>query len=216
MATGNLSLLPSQALVRTGPVDHADWNYRPVLGWIQRLRFRLIQSLLPRTTVQRLLEVGYGCGIFMPTLAQYCNELHGIDIHDQTQPVTEQLAKHQVTAQLVTGTAEALPYADQFFDTIIAVSSLEFIENIEQGTTELRRVLQPAGQLILVTPGQSPILDWGLKLLTGESAKSDYADRRGRLMPALQTAFSISEQRCFPRWVPGIKMYQAYAMRKKS
>ncbi len=126
----------------------------------------------------------------MPTLAQHCNELHGIDIHDQTQEVSDQLAKHQVTAHLVTASAETLPYPDQFFDTIVAVSSLEFIENIEQAATELSRVLQPRGHLILVTPGQSPILDWGLKLMTGESAKSDYADRRGRLMPALLHEFS--------------------------
>ena len=51
--------LPLEALIKTGPVDHADWNYKPLLGWIQRERFQLAQTLLPRKPVPRLLEIGY-------------------------------------------------------------------------------------------------------------------------------------------------------------
>ena len=41
-----LHLLPEEVLIKTGPVDHADWNFRPILGSIQRSRFRLMLDLL--------------------------------------------------------------------------------------------------------------------------------------------------------------------------
>ena len=64
----NLKLLPREALIQTGEVDHADWNYRPLLGMIQRLRFRLILRILAGRKYHRLLEIGYGSGVFMPEL----------------------------------------------------------------------------------------------------------------------------------------------------
>jgi ubiquinone/menaquinone biosynthesis C-methylase UbiE len=193
-----LKLLPANVLVKTGPVDHGEWNFRPILGWIQRLRFRMIQSLLPVRPVTRLLEVGYGSGIFMPTLAESCYELYGIDIHPFHHTVEDRLKVFHIKAELQSGSAEVLPYPSDFFDTVVAVSCLEFIEDIEVAVLELHRVLKPDGHLILVTPGYSPILDWGLKLLTGESAQQDYNDRRQRLLPTLQQFFNIHQKQVFP------------------
>ena len=84
----SLKLLPPEVLIKTSEVDHADWNYRPLLSWIQRLRFRHIVSMLAGERFQRLLEVGYGSGIFMPELKQYCDELYGIDLHKKQQVYT--------------------------------------------------------------------------------------------------------------------------------
>jgi tRNA G46 methylase TrmB len=69
-ASRQLSLLPPSALLRTGPVDHADWNYRPLIGTVQRIRFRLVCRLLGNGRFDRLLEIGYGSGVFMPELAK--------------------------------------------------------------------------------------------------------------------------------------------------
>jgi len=59
-----LSLLPEHALLTTSEIDHANWNYRPILGRIQRLRFDLIRSILGGKHALRLLEIGYGSGCF--------------------------------------------------------------------------------------------------------------------------------------------------------
>src|SRR3978361_950468 len=100
-----LKLLPRNALVKTGDVDHAEWNFRPILGQIQRIRFRLIRKLLKGRHWGRLLEVGYGSGVFMPGLARYCDELFGIDPHPHPEAVADVLSKHGVKAQLVSGSA---------------------------------------------------------------------------------------------------------------
>lgn len=200
----SLKLLPQENLLKTGEVDHADWNYHPVLGWIQRQRFKLILSLLAKTKVHRILEIGYGSGIFMPELSHRCQELYGIDIHEKQNSVTEVLAKLNVSAKLYSGSATLLPFEPNFFDILVAVSSLEYIENLEAACLEIQRVLKPEGHLVIVTPGFSPTVDLGLKILTGRNAKNDYGDRRKLLIPTLLKYFTVVEKRTVPRFGSGL------------
>ena len=210
-------LLPADALLSTGPVDHADWNYRPLLGWIIRLRYRLVVSLLPPGRVPMLLEVGYGSGVFMPELRRHCDELHGVDIHERSAEVEARLAEHRVNAFLHTASVESLPYEDGTLDCVVAVSSLEFVSEIERAARELKRVLRPNGCLVLVTPGSSALVDAGLELLTGESAANDYGGRRERLLPALLECFTIDRRKTFPPLASRLVcVYTAMRMRPRS
>lgn len=190
----SLKLLPPDALLKTGEVDHANWNYRPFLGTISRTRFRLALSLLPEGKVGRLLEVGYGSGVFMPELAERCEELYGIDIHPAPEQVMSLLAGFNVRARLYSGSVASMPFTDNFFDTIVAISSLEFIEDLGAACVEMKRVLAPGGFLVAITPGHSPVVDFGLKMLTGKSAKDDFGDRRQMILPTLQEHFTIARQ----------------------
>ena len=193
-----MELLPQDSLIKTGPVDHADWNYKPVLGWIQRQRFRLALSLLPKNRSGRLLEIGYGSGVFLPELSRRCEELHGIDIHSRNQEVTSELAKQGVAAQLGTASAESLPFENGYFDYAVAVSSLEFVPSVPAACKEIVRVLKPNGSLVVITPGHSPVVDFGLKVLTGESAKKDYGEKRESLLDVVEEHFLVMEKRLFP------------------
>lgn len=190
-----MRLLPREALFKTGPVDHADWNYKPLLGTIQRLRFKLALDLIREQRYGRMLEIGYGSGVFMPELAQYCGELYGVDVHDHTEAVRQRLEQNQVKATLCTSGAESLPFDNEFFDCVVAVSSLEFVTDLEKVCAEANRVLTPSGRLIVITPGSSPLLDFGLKILTGKSAKSDFGDRRSKILPTLERFFTFSSKR---------------------
>jgi ubiquinone/menaquinone biosynthesis C-methylase UbiE len=187
----SLKLLPEHDLLVTGPVDHADWNYRPLLAPIARRRFRLILDLMPPRKVQRLLEVGYGSGIFMPELALRCEELYGIDVHDRFEAVRERLQTSGVIANLSRQDAASTDFPSEFFDAIVAVSAIEFIERIEDAARELARILTPGGRLLMVMPNSSPVLDAALRVTTGESANRDYGDRRKHVLPALERYFKI-------------------------
>ncbi len=211
----SLRLLPREALVKTNPVDHADWNYQPLIGMIQRWRFRLISKLLAGERCERLLEIGYGSGVFMPELARYSTGLYGIDPHPCNQQVAESLQKHGVVAELHSGSAESLPFPDAHFDCIVSVSALEYIPDIDVACREMVRVLKPGGRLVCVTPGFSPLVDWGLRVLTGEKA-SQYGDRRERLMPALHRYFEQERQLSVPP-LGGrlLRLYSALRMRRR-
>lgn len=209
-ARDTLQLLPRDAIAQTNGVDHADWNYKPILGRIQRLRFSLVRKLLRHSHANRLLEIGYGSGIFMPELDKYCDNLYGIDPHPHHDTVAHTLAKHGVRSNLVSGSAMSMPYEDDFFDTIVAVSAMEFVSDLRLACVEIRRVLAPGGSFVVITPGESPLVDLGLKVLTGKTAKADFADRRSAIMPCLTEHFDIRQRIDVPRFIgPALKLYTA-------
>jgi ubiquinone/menaquinone biosynthesis C-methylase UbiE len=193
-----LKLLPRSALVKTGNVDQADWNYRPVLGSIQRVRFRLITSLLPDAGASRLLELGYGSGVFLPELARHCTELCGVDVHRRNQEVMDILARSGVRAQLHVAGAETLPFDAHIMDVVVAVSSLEFMHDLDAACREVRRVLRPTGCFVVVTPGRSALVDMGVKLLTGTSARTEFGSRRDQVLPTLRRHFRVERHLHYP------------------
>ncbi len=196
-AAVNISLLPLEALVRTSRVDHADWNYRPFLALVMRRRFALALALLRGKNLNRVLEVGFGSGIFMPELARRYPHVYGIDVHEQVALVQERLRERNLNAVLSRQDASDTNFPDGFFDGIVSVSAIEFIENIESAAREFFRVLSPNGCMIAVMPGKSPVLDFLLHVSTGEDAQSDYGDRRERVLPVMLEYFSIVRKRRF-------------------
>lgn len=213
---GDLSLLPPDALVKTGDVDHADWNHKLFLGTIARARFHLVRDLLGARRGRRLLEIGYGSGVFLPELVKYGEEVYGIDIHHQHKNVTEILSAYGVTAELVSGAAENMPWNEDFFDFIIAVSTLEFVSDLDAVCLEVKRTLRASGSFVVVTPGQSPILDFGLKILTGKSAKEDFADRRSLILPTLHKHFNVRKELTYPRRASSlVRLYTALELSGK-
>jgi ubiquinone/menaquinone biosynthesis C-methylase UbiE len=193
-----MRLLKPELLIKTGEVDHADWNYRPVLGWIERVRFSLVITLLNEVKCHCLLEVGYGSGILMPELSRYCDELSGIDIHDKAVDIQKVLDQNGVKTKLYTGTIEKSILPGNYYDYVVAVSALEFVHNISAACQEIRRILKPEGFLIVVTPGRSKMLDFGLKILTGESAEHDFENRRELLLPTLMENFTLTQSLIVP------------------
>jgi len=205
-----LRLLPKEDLITTSGVDHADWNYNPALSYIMRRRFELVRRLLPARRVHRMLEIGFGSGVFMPDLASRCDELYGIDIHTHVEEVRAALAERGVAATLSRQDAAHMNFPDTFFDAIVSVSALEFIQNIEEAAREIARVLKPGGLLVGVMPAKSAVLDFALHTLTGADPHEDYGERRERVIPTLLQQFRIVRTL---RFVP---IYTAYALELQS
>jgi 2-polyprenyl-3-methyl-5-hydroxy-6-metoxy-1,4-benzoquinol methylase len=212
-----LRLLPRSLLVKTSSLDQSEWVYRPVLGAVQRMRFSGVASLLgAQSRAPRLLEIGYGSGILMPELARHCDQLYGLDAHPYAAAVAERLTQVGVSAMLVTGDACSLPYRDGSFDTVVVVSVLEFVADVFAAVREVIRVLTPRGIAIVVTPGSSPVLDLGLKILTGERAEDTFKGRRPQVVSALHAAGDIVATRLLPRAFGRLlPVYRVIAVRRR-
>ena len=206
-------LLPRSAAIGTGFQDVPSLNYHPVLGFISRLRFAIVLSLLPKKRFPRLLEVGYGSGIFQPELARHCDELYGVDVHPYARRVSRNLQSCQVDTRLVQGDGLAVPFADHSFDCVLAMSCMEYMDPLDQAAREMRRILKPGGAFLCVTPGNSPVIDFGHDLLTGRSVRNGYGDRRSALIPTLSRYFTVQEELTMPRFGgPLVTLYRGYRL----
>src|SRR6476646_376397 len=125
-----MDLLPETALVKTSDLDQGQWNYSGVLGWASRQRITMVDRLLTGVDTGHLVEIGYGSGIFAPTLARHCTRLSGVDVHDKPRQVTDALAAYGILAELRTGSVTDLPYDDGSVDTVVCISVLEFVDDL--------------------------------------------------------------------------------------
>src|SRR5262249_17709695 len=148
------------------------------------------------------VEVGYGSGIFLPALAGRCERLYGVDVHPNAEAVSEKLSARGVRAQLMLARVENLPFDTASFDAVVSVSTLELVEDIDQGCLELARVLRPGGIGVFITPGFSPALDLGFLLLTGQRAEDSFRGRRPAVLPPLDPPFRIVRTVHYPRLAP--------------
>ena len=215
-----MNLLPKGLLVKTSELDQAPWSYaRGPLGIASRARFHLVLAALRRLERQpdrRLVEVGYGSGLFLPELARQCDTLLGIDVHPHAAAVAAALRRVGADADLRQGSVESLPLPDASVDVAVVVSALEFVDDIHAAARELARVLRPGGALVVVTPGQGRLLDLGLTVLTGENPEDTFQGRRGTILPALRTVLREEAVTTFPpRWLPLMpRLYTCSLLRK--
>jgi len=100
----------------------------------------------------RILDAGCGQGKMLLQFHRTDVDIVGVDSCDKTitragQNVN-QLAKNK-KINLVTASLVKLPFPDNYFDAIISLDVIEFIEDDASAFKELARVLNPVGKLIV-------------------------------------------------------------------
>jgi SAM-dependent methyltransferase len=211
---GTVLLLDENHLICTGRSDKAHWVHSRVLGPLQRKRFQLALKLLGDHRFGRLLEIGYGSGVFLPELARHCEKLYAADVHVRGGSVREILTKRNVSVQIVRATMAALPFADGCMDCVVAISCLEYCPDQDAVCKAIRRILVPGGLLVLVTPGYSRLVDFGLCALTGTDAREEYGLRRETLIASLEKYFAITARINFPvGFASSCNLYRAFGVR---
>lgn len=141
-----------------------DQYYRPFQGYFMRKRLELAFSMLGRKKFDKILDVGYGGGTFVPMLAKVANKVYGIDtIPDKQMKLVKQILKREgVDADLIVGSIFKSPYKDNFFDGAVCISVLEHFKGKElnKAVSEMYRVLKPGGTLVMGFPVKNPMTDF--------------------------------------------------------
>ena len=115
----------------------------------KRIEEAIAFSELTNTTVA--LDVGCGVGILMEQIHEICPDckLYGIDINVNVNRLN--IPNCDFRVEDVT----KLGFAEDFFDIVYALDTLEHIENITDALNEIRRVLKPGGQFIVSGPTEN-------------------------------------------------------------
>jgi SAM-dependent methyltransferase len=117
--------------------------------------FDAVAELQPR----RVLEVGCGMGNFAERLAR---ETSAEVVATDLSPRMVELARERGLDARVADVQE-LPFDDGEFDCAVANAMLYHVEGLDRALSELARVLEPGGKLVVVTIGEDHMAEvWRL------------------------------------------------------
>lgn len=113
-------------------------------------------SLLEQVSVDGpILEVGCGTGGFLTAAARAGRTVIGVDIAARWMVVARRrLTDAGCRVPLIAASADALPWRDGTFSTVVADSLIEHLDDPSAALREWARVLKPGGTLIVRSPNR--------------------------------------------------------------
>jgi ubiquinone/menaquinone biosynthesis C-methylase UbiE len=98
----------------------------------------------------RVLEIGVGTGLSFPHYTEV-EELVGVDPSEpMLRRARRRAAELARDVRLVEAPAEALPFEDKSFDTVVSLAVLCTVDDPPRVLQEIRRVLRPGGRLVFL------------------------------------------------------------------
>ena len=170
-------------------------GYDRDIAFFERIQFGGGREWVCSRATGRVLDVAIGTGLNLPFYPTDIS-LTGVDLSPAMLAIARQRAADLGReVELHEGNAEALPFADASFDTVVCTLSLCTIPDHAKAIAEMHRVLRPGGKLLLLDHIGSrwwPV--WAvLKLLELFTARNgEYMTRRP--LPMLGPAgFTVTE-----------------------
>lgn len=214
-------LPPKKYLKKTDIGDPLFYHYIPAIGYVFKKRLEVtLQNL--GSGFNNLLEIGFGSGILFPELAARSKKLFGVEMHDSIDLVKDMAEKTGIKAELKFGSVLELPYQDEFFDGVVAVSVFEHIfpKDLDRAFSEVKRVLQRNGRAVISFPTRNIITDiffqtlgwnkkeWNPRVMHPSSHKD--------IILAAKRHLKVKNITIFPRWLPiGLSLYCSIACQKE-
>jgi len=166
-----LKLVPRFEIKSFDDSDPVRFYYWPLLGRLYRERTELCLSLC--NPGRRVLEVGFGSGVTFLNLNEFYDEIYGIDLTADAEGVASMYAKRGIRTFLTKGSIVETPYEPDYFDTVLLISILEHLSNIDlyKAVNEINRILKPGGQLVYGVPVHRPLTSLAFKVLGCDISK---------------------------------------------
>jgi len=120
----------------------------PVFDWLFYNRYR--RTAMSHAT-GRLLMVGLGPGTDLKFLPSAVTSVAAVEPEAAFRRTAATLAlRHGVTADIVNGTGESIPFPDNSFDSVHVGLVLCSVDDVAATLDEIRRVLVPGGKLVVL------------------------------------------------------------------
>ncbi|MCM1966322.1 methyltransferase domain-containing protein [Streptomyces sp. G1] len=150
--------------------DHAR-SYDRQMRFFERTLFGESRSWVCSRATGEVLEVAIGTGLNLPLYPPGVR-LTGIEWSPQMLALARRRADELgLVADLREGDAQALPFPDASFDSVVCTLGLCAIPDEQRAIAEMSRVLKPGGRLLLLDHVPSTVwplraLQWLMELLT--------------------------------------------------
>jgi 2-polyprenyl-3-methyl-5-hydroxy-6-metoxy-1,4-benzoquinol methylase len=116
-------------------------------NWDANFYSKFVDALRPNKPGARVLDVGCGAGQVVGKLTEAGFEAWGVDV---SEPNIKRAQQFSSRCQFYDG--KHLPFPDGHFSSVGALNVLEHVEEPEAFITELVRVVEPGGRIVLSSP----------------------------------------------------------------
>lgn len=152
---------PSPALGSL-PAAYEAWRGSALGRITDRIEEQLILGLVGPVQGKRVLDVGCGDGVLSVALARAGADVTGVDADPRMLTAArDRASKADATITFIEGDAWQLPFADDTFDVVAAITVLCFIGDAARAANEMARVLRPGGRLVIGELGRHSL--WAAK-----------------------------------------------------
>jgi len=196
-----LRLPPKGTLEQNGPDDPLRYYYYPFVCLLYRHRINQALSLLT-PPYESILEVGYGSGILLPTLASIGRTVYGIDLDSDPARVKFNLVKVGVSASLLRGDISHTNYTDNSFDLIVAISVFEHILEPEPAINEIFRLLKPNGDFLVGMPRVDTLMKIVFPLIGYHNIEAHHVTDYRHFLKLTRNRFELIKFAKMPSFVP--------------
>lgn len=152
----------STTTIATLPAAYQAWRASALGRITDRIEEELVVDLIGPLRGMRVLDIGCGDGALAVKLASLGAAVTGIDADPRMLAAARmRVASAQADVTLVEADCHTLPFADETFDIVVAVTVLCFVQDPSLALKEMAKVLRPGGRLLLGELGRHSV--WAAK-----------------------------------------------------
>lgn len=126
--------------------DYDEYYYTPIGHEVDVIEKSIITQALAKFPRGEMLEVGCGTGHWTQFFVDEGFRVTAMDVSENMLKIAK---NKDVDAEFLLGDALALPFSDNHFTVVSAITMLEFVDNQTKALEEIYRVLKKNGWLIL-------------------------------------------------------------------
>jgi len=143
-----------------------------VVRWLYWNRLRQLLNVASVFPAERVLDLGCGEGVFLPTLSRAYKRVYGLDLDvNAAKKVVDFFGLQNV--ELRQENVLGNDFDDGFFDIIFAASVLEHFKDLKPVFDDISRMLKEGGLLVFSSPTESWLYELGRKIF-GYRKPSDH------------------------------------------
>jgi ubiquinone/menaquinone biosynthesis C-methylase UbiE len=122
------------------------------MAWGHRSFYKNAAKALNLQPDDKLLEIGFGSGLFIKNYASHVSRIAGLDYSEDMVNLASSINKELIKsgkAEFKQGDVSTLPWGDNEFSAVVGIETFFFWSEPEAGLEEIFRVLAPEGRLVL-------------------------------------------------------------------
>jgi len=183
-----------------------------------KLTIQLALSKLESGGNLNVIDLGCGEGILLKLLEEKFKDIKtfGIDILPEVLEI-----KKFLRAEIKIGDLRNSGFADNFFDVVFCLDTLEHFENLEEPTREIKRILKNNGLLIVSVPTENFFYKLGRLFLKGTLSSKKGPGASPHFHNARETErflrnsnFETAKKISLPR-IPFLTLFNIISLKKK-